>query len=534
MVPRMFVGLVLASLAAVGCRATSAPATENASASAPASVTAARLVAADSEPGQWMAHGRTYGEQRFSPLDQINTGTVTNLGLAWFADLETRRGQESTPIVVDGVLYVTTAWSKVRAYSAATGALLGGTAYAFDGAGRPAQVATGSDRIPSADHQAPRTLRATAYDYDEAGHATGVTGPGSHRESRTYNNAGWVMSETVDGVTRHYAYDIMGRPIRETGPDGVIEREYNNQGLVLAEHCVERRYAYDALGRKISEVMPATGLQVEYEYSAVRGLLLRRTEKDAAGAVLREWRYGYNPRGSMLWEEAPGGYRKDLNYDAHNRLVQVSDNAGRTTTCAYNAHGEIESENNNGAVTAYEYDAAGRRVKVTRPDGTTAEYAYDGLGRATRQTDAAGTAFTREFQPDRYQPTQTSTAGLTLRTDWSPTNRPLNRQFGPVGENFNYTATDQLQRATWELPGHPDQSVAYTWSQNNLASLQYTTPTTYSYTADGELRQVALSTRELNPEAHTGIRLRQSRQKGPHSGRRLYHARIRYHRRTGQ
>ncbi|OFW14139.1 MAG: alcohol dehydrogenase [Acidobacteria bacterium RIFCSPLOWO2_12_FULL_67_14] len=124
MVPRMFVGLVLASLAAVGCRATSAPATENASASAPASVTAARLVAADSEPGQWMAHGRTYGEQRFSPLDQINTGTVTNLGLAWFADLETRRGQESTPIVVDGVLYVTTAWSKVRAYSAATGALL--------------------------------------------------------------------------------------------------------------------------------------------------------------------------------------------------------------------------------------------------------------------------------------------------------------------------------------------------------------------------------------------------------------------------
>jgi alcohol dehydrogenase (cytochrome c)/quinohemoprotein ethanol dehydrogenase len=89
--------------------------------STPAAVTAARLVAADSEPGQWMSHGRTYDEQRFSPLDQITTANVKELGLAWFADLDTNRGQEATPLVVDGVLYVSTAWSKVKAYNAATG-----------------------------------------------------------------------------------------------------------------------------------------------------------------------------------------------------------------------------------------------------------------------------------------------------------------------------------------------------------------------------------------------------------------------------
>ena len=87
----------------------------------PAAVTAARLVAADSEPGQWMSHGRTYDEQRFSPLDQITKANVKDLGLAWFADLDTNRGQEATPLVVDGVLYVSTAWSKVKAYNAATG-----------------------------------------------------------------------------------------------------------------------------------------------------------------------------------------------------------------------------------------------------------------------------------------------------------------------------------------------------------------------------------------------------------------------------
>jgi len=71
--------------------------------------------------GEWLAVGRTYDEQRFSPLAQVNTKTVGQLGLAWYADIDTERGQEATPIVVDGVLYVTTAWSKVKAFDAATG-----------------------------------------------------------------------------------------------------------------------------------------------------------------------------------------------------------------------------------------------------------------------------------------------------------------------------------------------------------------------------------------------------------------------------
>ena len=88
-----------------------------------AQVDAARLLAADdaANAGQWMTYGRDYGEQRFSPLKSINTDTVKNLGLAWFADFDTRRGQESTPIMVDGVIYVTTAWSKLYAYDAKTG-----------------------------------------------------------------------------------------------------------------------------------------------------------------------------------------------------------------------------------------------------------------------------------------------------------------------------------------------------------------------------------------------------------------------------
>ena len=86
-----------------------------------AGVTDAMIAAADG--GEWLTYGRDYGEQRFSPLTQVDAASVGKLGLAWFADLDTARGQEATPLMHDGVLYVTTAWSKVYAYDAATGQL---------------------------------------------------------------------------------------------------------------------------------------------------------------------------------------------------------------------------------------------------------------------------------------------------------------------------------------------------------------------------------------------------------------------------
>jgi alcohol dehydrogenase (cytochrome c)/quinohemoprotein ethanol dehydrogenase len=78
---------------------------------------------ASAPEGEWLTYGRDYGEQRFSPLTAIDAENVGQLGLAWFADFETARGQEATPLMHDGVLYVTTAWSLVKAYDAKTGAL---------------------------------------------------------------------------------------------------------------------------------------------------------------------------------------------------------------------------------------------------------------------------------------------------------------------------------------------------------------------------------------------------------------------------
>jgi quinohemoprotein ethanol dehydrogenase len=90
----------------------------------PGDIDAERLLGANSDNGNWITYGRTYDEQRFSPLTEINERNVNELGLAWYADLDTARGQEATPIVIDGKIYITTAWSKVKAYDAITGKLL--------------------------------------------------------------------------------------------------------------------------------------------------------------------------------------------------------------------------------------------------------------------------------------------------------------------------------------------------------------------------------------------------------------------------
>jgi len=87
-------------------------------------VDAKRLRAADApeNDGQWLMYGRDYNEQRYSPLKEINADNVSRLKLEWYADLSEKGGvYETTPIAVDGRVFVTSPWSKVYAFDAKTG-----------------------------------------------------------------------------------------------------------------------------------------------------------------------------------------------------------------------------------------------------------------------------------------------------------------------------------------------------------------------------------------------------------------------------
>jgi len=112
-VSRLIAALASLSMFA-GCVAASA---------GPASVTGETMRNADAPAnvGDWQSYSRTWDEQRFSPLDQINENNVQRLGLAWYADLETFRGVQASPLVMDGILYNESIYNIVTAYDGKTG-----------------------------------------------------------------------------------------------------------------------------------------------------------------------------------------------------------------------------------------------------------------------------------------------------------------------------------------------------------------------------------------------------------------------------
>ena len=86
-----------------------------------APVTAERLINAEDEPHNWLTYSGNYKAQRYTRLDQIDRGNVAGLQIAWVHQLAVLDRAETTPLVVDGVMYVTESPSTVIAVDAATG-----------------------------------------------------------------------------------------------------------------------------------------------------------------------------------------------------------------------------------------------------------------------------------------------------------------------------------------------------------------------------------------------------------------------------
>ena len=122
--PRRLTGRALAFGIAFGASTMASAAAPAASAAtaATANVDAARMQNADAEPQNWYTGGRDQNGSYFSPLTTVNAANAKQLGFAWAYDLgDPQRGQEATPIVVDGVMYTSGTWGFVYAVNAATG-----------------------------------------------------------------------------------------------------------------------------------------------------------------------------------------------------------------------------------------------------------------------------------------------------------------------------------------------------------------------------------------------------------------------------
>jgi alcohol dehydrogenase (cytochrome c) len=86
-----------------------------------AQLTYERLLKAESEPQNWLTYSGSYKGWRYSKLDQIHAGNVKNLGMKWVYQMKTLEKVETTPLVVDGVMYFTEPPSNVIALDPFTG-----------------------------------------------------------------------------------------------------------------------------------------------------------------------------------------------------------------------------------------------------------------------------------------------------------------------------------------------------------------------------------------------------------------------------
>src|SRR6267143_1816913 len=121
-------GVVLAILAAI-CSGTNASAEEVSGRvlspqgiqSSTSAIDGEAIIANAKTTKDWLSYGLDYAESRYSKLNQINTENVKSLGLKWTYNLESQRGVEATPLIVDGIMYVSASWSVVHAIDARTG-----------------------------------------------------------------------------------------------------------------------------------------------------------------------------------------------------------------------------------------------------------------------------------------------------------------------------------------------------------------------------------------------------------------------------
>ena len=93
---------------------------------APSSAQDANALAnADKSPNDWLTYHGRYKSYHYSPLAQINTNNVGNLGVAWIhIPGQSTRGLQSMPLVADGVLYYTGSYSRIFALNGATGEVI--------------------------------------------------------------------------------------------------------------------------------------------------------------------------------------------------------------------------------------------------------------------------------------------------------------------------------------------------------------------------------------------------------------------------
>ncbi|MCO5069475.1 MAG: hypothetical protein M9910_12470, partial [Kiritimatiellae bacterium] len=172
----------------------------------------------------------------------------------------------------------------------------------------------------------------------------------------------------ADGIEVTNSYDIAGRLVRATLPDGTFTEHVYSNGLLVASYDRARRvtrYQHDALGRITNEIDNA-GHAVAFTYNAAGNLTELRDQNG------RRTRFVFDAEGRQIMKIYDDGSTYAYDYDAEGRMIARTDALGRTTQ--------------------YQYDLVGNLLKVDYPSDADITFTYDSLNRRIRMVDGIGTS----------------------------------------------------------------------------------------------------------------------------------------------
>ena len=308
--------------------------------------------------------------------------------------------------------------------------------------------------------------RTSRIAYDDRGHVTlqerAVTIDGAAVTARTSFQHDAAGNETevldADGVRIQGTYDALNLLEEVVDPDGLALRTlrtYDARGEVLTQTDASGRsmaFAYDRRGN-LTVLTDGAGSQARLSYDTggrptsstdalgrtrrlafdTSGRVLREEQLAANGAVVERVDFSYDANGNRVSRtelRSVNGVQMPVTtssaYDAHNRLIAITDAMGGVTRIEYNAVG-LESARVDplGRRTAFSYDEVGALVRTDFPDGTFESYQYDPVGNLTSTRDRAGHTTTFEYDELKRQVRAIRPDGSAVRTIYSAAGRVL-------------------------------------------------------------------------------------------------------------
>ncbi len=349
--------------------------------------------------------------------------------------------------------------------------------------------------------------QTTEFDeYNLSGYPLHFTDPNGIETTLTYDERDRLLTQTVDGDTTTYDYDLHGNLISVETPDGTL-----------------LSYEYDP-ARRLTAIEDETGSRIEYEYDLESNLRYERI-KDPGNTLVYVKEQVYDALSRLMRVVDSSAVYDVHTYDRQGNETGVTDQNSQATTNTYDTLNRlikiVDPQNGSTMPTEYTYDTRNNLTSVKDPRALTTSYQYNGFHEVTQQTspDTGTTTYTYDDAGNRIS--QTDAKSVTINYEYDDLDR-LTLVNAPgtdddisytydsctlgVGRlcsvtrdditlNYAYDAQGNIVNVEQEI-GSTNVDMAYNYDANNrLESITYPSGVSILYTYDtaGKIEEISLN-----------------------------------------